>query len=407
MGVFEEVFAARSKTEEVTQPAEGVFQEVFVARGRWRNKSTSVVTAERPQSQDSTDVSESDIVAPALPEDTPMSDSKTAAPAVGDVSHLIVKNGFYEEAIDYDSLKDFLFERKIQSCPVRSLNLDGFSSIRSKDTEVASAVKDETLNTASNYGDVDMASLHTQQQVFRTGSSFGDQDTPLRGMPEEGFKTGSDFGDTGVPLRLSEGAQSVQAQAPHHLSQPLSHAPSNSTEDVLTSLRMRGSAIHETLLKIQGADLRGSTVELQSAAIVQPHSHVSPAVPWYESACGGCVLPPPPPPPAMAPVSAPVLRLADAVAPPELGTAALPSIGSLLHHKRECKPCTFFHTRGCENKEDCDYCHLCGPGEKKKRLRAQRAARRDAKAAALENARAILAAYSAAEECEDCDMIIE
>merc|ERR1719235_2601947 len=132
------------------------------------------------------------------------------------------------------------------------------------------------------------------------------------------------------------------------------------------------------------------------------------SVPWY--------LPPsdssqaaflPPPPLTMAPVVAPVLRLAEAVAPPQLGTPALPSIGSLLHHKRECKPCTFFHTRGCENKEDCQYCHLCGPGEKKKRLRAQRAAKRDANAAALENARAILAAYSAAEECDDCDMIIE
>merc|ERR1712194_1009771 len=121
----------------------------------------------------------------------------------------------------------------------------------------------------------------------------------------------------------------------------------------------------------------------------------------------------PPPPLEMAPMTAPVLRLAEAVPPPELGTPSLPSIGSLLHHARQCKPCTFFHTRGCENKEDCKFCHLCGPGEKKKRLRAERAGKREVTAAALDNARVVLAAYSevplgeaayataAAEECAE------
>jgi hypothetical protein len=103
------------------------------------------------------------------------------------------------------------------------------------------------------------------------------------------------------------------------------------------------------------------------------------------------LMPPPP-------VSAPVLRLADAIAPPELGSPELPSIGSLLHHRGECKPCTFFHTRGCENKEDCQFCHLCGPREKKKRLKALRAAQRETTFLALEQAKATLACWSAAEQ---------
>merc|ERR1719420_322362 len=114
------------------------------------------------------------------------------------------------------------------------------------------------------------------------------------------------------------------------------------------------------------------------------------------------LLPPPPP------IANPVLRLADAIAPPELGGPELPSIGSLLHHTGECKPCTFFHTRGCENKEKCQFCHLCGPREKKKRLKAQKAAQREASMVALENARAVLASYRAAEEQGDLiDTIVE
>merc|ERR1712178_421434 len=120
------------------------------------------------------------------------------------------------------------------------------------------------------------------------------------------------------------------------------------------------------------------------------------STPPNEPAASDSMPPPPPPPP---PVNAPVLRLAEAIAPPEVGGTELPSIGSLLHHKGECKPCTFFHTRGCENKEKCQFCHLCGPGEKKKRLKALKRAQRDAALVALDNARAILAAYNAAEEC--------
>merc|ERR1712072_1310326 len=114
-------------------------------------------------------------------------------------------------------------------------------------------------------------------------------------------------------------------------------------------------------------------------------------------------MPPLPPPP----VAPPVLRLAEAIAPPELGSKDLPSIGSLLHHKGECKPCTFFHTRGCENKEDCKFCHLCGPGGKKKRLKALKAVKRQTTFVALENAKAALANFRSAEGNIEVDMIIE
>merc|ERR1711907_297286 len=66
----------------------------------------------------------------------------------------------------------------------------------------------------------------------------------------------------------------------------------------------------------------------------------------------------PPPSYTPAPELASMLRLSAAVHPPELGTSDLPSLGSMLHHRGECKPCSFFHTNRCTSKELCQFCHL-------------------------------------------------
>lgn len=43
--------------------------------------------------------------------------------------------------------------------------------------------------------------------------------------------------------------------------------------------------------------------------------------------------------------------------------------GSALHKTGRCKPCAFFHTKGCQNDKNCQFCHLCPPGEKQRRKR--------------------------------------
>jgi len=63
----------------------------------------------------------------------------------------------------------------------------------------------------------------------------------------------------------------------------------------------------------------------------------------------------PPPPPAQ----------------PELGSEACPTVGSAGHFLGLCKPCAFFHTKGCQGGTSCVFCHLCQSGEKKRRQKAR------------------------------------
>jgi len=49
--------------------------------------------------------------------------------------------------------------------------------------------------------------------------------------------------------------------------------------------------------------------------------------------------------------------------------ADMASAGSALHRAGRCKPCAFYHTKGCQNDGACQFCHLCPPGEKQRRKR--------------------------------------
>jgi hypothetical protein len=62
-----------------------------------------------------------------------------------------------------------------------------------------------------------------------------------------------------------------------------------------------------------------------------------------------------------------VIRLAEAIVGPELGSKELPTLGSAGHWFGGCKPCAFFHKQGCANGIHCSFCHLCDASEKKRR----------------------------------------
>jgi len=70
------------------------------------------------------------------------------------------------------------------------------------------------------------------------------------------------------------------------------------------------------------------------------------------------------------------------------------SRGSLLHGTGQCKPCAFFHTKGCQSAARCLFCHLCPPREKQRRKKLQRNSNRITRDASKHTATGISIAQS-------------
>lgn len=85
-------------------------------------------------------------------------------------------------------------------------------------------------------------------------------------------------------------------------------------------------------------------------------------------------MPPPPPSvPADSFLQPRVLEIACALPEPMLGSPMWPSVGSACHQQGTCKPCAHFHKKGCANGPQCSFCHLCPPGEIKRRQSRKKA----------------------------------
>mmetsp|Transcript_61892 Transcript_61892/g.147658 ORF Transcript_61892/g.147658 Transcript_61892/m.147658 type:complete len:231 (-) Transcript_61892:16-708(-) len=62
------------------------------------------------------------------------------------------------------------------------------------------------------------------------------------------------------------------------------------------------------------------------------------------------------------------------------GPESFPTIGSMAHFDGTCKPCAFFHTKGCQQGSNCEFCHLCDASERKKRRKEKIAVLREMRA---------------------------
>lgn len=181
------------------------------------------------------------------------------------------------------------------------------------------------------------------------------------------------------PFPQSMGMQSMEARYP-----PATMLGTGAVLPSVTDLRLAD------LLEVDGPPAVARTVSVssstaESAMVGQPvYWQAQPSLdsaPWFaatQSAWHSAPLVPPspvvpPPPPG-----------------PALGSSELPSIGSATHSKGSCRPCAFLHTKGCENGLACTFCHLCEPGERKRRqkekLQQRRAAQQARQAAKAERA---------------------
>jgi hypothetical protein len=271
----------------------------------------------------------------------------------------VVKNTFIDTRVQLlESFGDFFEERKTQSCPASGIG----------DISGATADDHESLIAALTWAE-DAQETCISEENF--GSSFDTSSFDTIGQRQHSF-----LSDMSQEQRFWQGGSM--------------DCPETVFERLLTKLDASftqcTSREAEACLKgILGIDTQsnfaGNTFE----------NHASPT-----SAHHGCVPPPPhqppfldapifsemPPPPSMPPyffeqtAPAPVLSLEAAIPPAEI-LQTVPSIGSWQHSSGNCRPCAFLYTRGCENGQSCEFCHLCSRGEKKKRLKEKRVTRRE------------------------------
>jgi len=68
-----------------------------------------------------------------------------------------------------------------------------------------------------------------------------------------------------------------------------------------------------------------------------------------------------------------------------LGSPEMPSRGSAFHHLLACKPCAFVARGTCTSNVECEFCHLCEPGERKRRRKAWLKTKRETEAQQAES----------------------
>mmetsp|Transcript_16502 Transcript_16502/g.52841 ORF Transcript_16502/g.52841 Transcript_16502/m.52841 type:complete len:266 (+) Transcript_16502:64-861(+) len=113
------------------------------------------------------------------------------------------------------------------------------------------------------------------------------------------------------------------------------------------------------------ASASGAPSLLPGVAIAAPAPPVTAAAPTMATAAAPAVVAPPAAMPA-AGMGLPML----------LGSPMLPSLGSEGHEMGVCRPCAFIFKEGCQGGYNCKFCHLCPPGEKKRRMKARKTMRR-------------------------------
>mmetsp|Transcript_89713 Transcript_89713/g.168942 ORF Transcript_89713/g.168942 Transcript_89713/m.168942 type:complete len:326 (-) Transcript_89713:165-1142(-) len=236
------------------------------------------------------------------------------------------------------------------------------------------------MQTESGLPDMEYPAPYLIKNTFIETNFFGP--TSLDGFLNERKIQSCPVSGIGAPPGLET---SIEPEMVHRLQQP-------PTPDAESFARAVALAALDAEVE---SDVAGDSTPSPIGLLQQPagfgfdmHFPALPPPPAQDMPVFDCLMPPPPqeppvfsleldtsfvPPPPETSALAPVLRLADALPEPELGSSQLPTIGSAGHRTGDCKPCAFFHSKGCGNGTQCNFCHLCAPGEKKRRLKEKRA----------------------------------
>lgn len=302
-----------------------------------------------------------------------------STPPVQHLNPVRIRNTFIEEMIGRPiSLEGFLHERVVQSCPAsRAVSFD----------EVGAPPGLESF----------VESLADTTDVTHESSRLEDGSMPL---PVR--NTFIDL-NVGRPVSL-EGFFHERATVSCPVSREASledYGTLAGLEGLLASIEENPAAVMPESPPVWPAVAAASSLCMPPGleALLAARNVAEPAA----SAFGRAPLVPPPmqcapvfsdaalpPPPETVASGMAALRLADVLDEPELGSAALPTVGSADHRTGNCKPCAFMHTKGCSNGVQCTFCHLCPQGERKLRKREKKIQRYETKRAVAAASQGVL-----------------
>jgi len=277
---------------------------------------------------------------------------QTSALYAGRPTTLILRNTFIDETVlRPPSLDEFFKEREIRSCPA-SPRSESLSSERSL--------------TGRRWHEV------VESTGYVTDDYEGEESTAA---PQVDIRASSDTSSGDILKKLrSDGTQVLERlQYQYASAASFGFDARSAVPDGGVSLGLDWASFPE--------NVQAWSLQWQSQLHSQAHFSCE-GVP-----CASADQLPPPPPLAWAPMA---FEFDVSTGPPpqrevpqaDARILVLPSVGSALHGTGQCKPCWFVHKRGCTNGDRCELCHVCPPGEWKRRRQLRRAEADNAAAAA-------------------------
>mmetsp|Transcript_68123 Transcript_68123/g.120243 ORF Transcript_68123/g.120243 Transcript_68123/m.120243 type:complete len:401 (-) Transcript_68123:393-1595(-) len=278
-------------------------------------------------------------------------------------SPLVVRNTF----LDYSecsptSLADFFQEREIQSCPASGImappgleNLGSIVESEAGDDFVPKMPNNfmATPEKVSGLPEFEYPSPFVVRNTFLDTQDVKHLGSLAEFMPDRQWKScpvsgiGCPPGLSGVSQSIGSGLSSFMEEAEENPGSDFFSTPPPAYEPILPNLRFAGVPPPPPPMAAPG---------------LAPPQQLPPAMEDF--------VPPPPP------MQAPQLRISEALPESSLGSAEMPTVGSAGHHLGNCKPCAFAYTKGCGGGVSCQFCHLCAPGEKKRRQKLKHAVAR-------------------------------
>lgn len=267
---------------------------------------------------------------------------------------VFVRNTFVDVPVRQPSLEAFIVERQVRSCPASSIeHLEGndVDTGSGSDWAVAGSAAagrqhQETISDCSTTDALDKAAAVVEATAEDAhGASGGDSRAFVHGhsAPGRACLRRSKTWSRGF-VQLSGGADlDHEAEHEHETEQEPEHPAGWG---------------HECTAATSSPSWPDTDDECAKAHLVLPAHLLAPARPVSGSGTVAAVV--------EEVAAAPVAKVASEVGE-EVENTELPSAGSAGHESGQCKPCAFFSTKGCQNGVQCQFCHLCEPGEKKRR----------------------------------------